>query len=97
LKQSLETEEGKYKIQIANSLQKHPKGRIYSLVYEFIRIQLTDSKLQFDTGDDTDLCIYLAGIYFGFGVLLSQNLKDTGRIDDGFWETKWNCISDTPI
>jgi Tfp pilus assembly protein PilF len=92
----LETEDGKYKIQIANSLQKHPKRLIYSLVYEFIRIKLTDNKLQFDTGDDTDLFIYLAGIYFGFGVLLSQNLKDTGRIDDGFWETKWNYISEMP-
>jgi tetratricopeptide (TPR) repeat protein len=38
----------------------------------------------------------LAGIYFGFGVLLSQSLKDTGRIDDGFWETKWNYISEMP-
>jgi len=92
----LELEEGKYKIHIANSLQKHPKRLIYSLVYEFIRIKLTDNKLQFDTGEDTDLFIYLAGIYFGFGVLLSQNLKDTGRVDDGFWETKWNYISEMP-
>ena len=46
--------------------------------------------------DDTDLFLYLAGIYFGFGVLLSQNLKYTGRIDDGFWETKWNYISEMP-
>lgn len=92
----LEVEEGKYKIHIANSLQKHPKRLIYSLVYEFIRIKLTDNKLQFDTGEDTDLFIYLAGIYFGFGVLLSQNLKDTGRVDDGFLETKWNYISEMP-
>src|SRR5690606_21738974 len=73
-----------------------PKRLIHSLVYEFIRIKLTDNKLQFDTGDDTDLFIYLAGIYFGFGVLLSQNLKDTGRVDDGFWETRWNYISEIP-
>jgi tetratricopeptide (TPR) repeat protein len=92
----LEIEEGKYRIHIANSLHKHPKRLIYSLVYEFIRIKLTDNKLQYDTGDDTDLFIYLAGIYFGFGVLLSQSLKDTGRIDDGFWETKWNYISEMP-
>lgn len=92
----LEVEEGNYKIHIANSLQKHPKRLVYSLVYEFIRIKLTDNKLQFNTGDDTDLFIYLAGIYFGFGVLLSQNLKDTGRVDDGFWETKWNYISEMP-
>jgi tetratricopeptide (TPR) repeat protein len=92
----LEIEEGKFKIHIANSLQKHSKRLFYSLVYEFIRIKLTDNKLQFDTGDDTDLFIYLAGIYFGFGVLLSQNLQDTGRVDDGFWETKWNYISEMP-
>lgn len=92
----LEIVEGKYVVQIANSLQKHPKRLIYSLVYEFIKIKLSDNKLQFDTGDDTDLFIYLAGIYFGFGVLLSQNLKDTGRMDDGFWETKWNYISEMP-
>jgi len=92
----LEIEEGKYKIHIANSLQKHPKRLIYNLVYEFIRIKLTENKLQYDTGNDTDLFIYLAGIYFGFGVLLSQNLKDTGRVDDGFWETKWNYISEMP-
>lgn len=92
----LEVDEAKYKIHIANSLQKHPKRLIYSLVYEFIRIKLIDNKLQFDTGDDTELFIYLAGIYFGFGVLLSQNLKDTGRVDDGFWETKWNYISEMP-
>ncbi len=92
----LEVDEAKYKIHIANSLQKHPKRLIYSLVYEFIRIKLIDNKLQFDTCDDTELFIYLAGIYFGFGVLLSQNLKDTGRVDDGFWETKWNYISEMP-
>lgn len=92
----LEIQDGKYKIHIANSLQKHPNRLIYSLFYEFLRIKITDNKLQFDTGDDTDLFIYLAGIYFGFGVLLSHNLKDTGRIDDGFWETKWNYISEMP-
>lgn len=91
-----ETVEEKYKIYIANNLHKHPKRLIYSLVYELIRIKLTDNKLQFDSGDDTDLFIYLAGIFFGFGVLLSQNLKDTARVEDGFWETKWNYISDMP-
>jgi len=88
--------DGCFKIIIANNLQKHHKRLIYCLIYEFIRIKLTDNNLQFDTGDDTDLFIYLAGIYFGFGIILSQNLKDTGRVDDGFWETKWNYISDMP-
>jgi tetratricopeptide (TPR) repeat protein len=93
---ALETDKGEYKIHIANSLQKHPKRLVYNLVYEFIRIKLTENKLQFDNGDDTDLFIYLAGIYFGFGVLLSKNLRDTGIVNDGFWETKWNYISEMP-
>jgi tetratricopeptide (TPR) repeat protein len=52
--------------------------------------------LQYDTGDDTSLFIFIAGIYFGFGIPLSQNLTDRGRIDDGFWETKWNYVSEMP-
>lgn len=92
----LKIEEGKYKIYIANSLQNYPKRLIYNLVYEYISIRLTDNKLQFDTGNDTGLFVYLAGIYFGFGILLSQNLKDTGREDDGSWETKWSYISEMP-
>lgn len=92
----LEVEGGKYKIHIANNLQNYPKRLIYSVVYEFIRIKLSEHKLNFDGGDDTDLFIYLAGIYLGYGVLLSQNLYDTGRVDDGFWETKWNYYSDMP-
>lgn len=88
--------DGGYKIYVANSLQKHPKRLIFGLVYECIRIRLTHSNLQFDTGEDTDLFIYIAGIYFGFGVLLAQNLNITGRMNDGFWETKWNYISEMP-
>jgi tetratricopeptide (TPR) repeat protein len=92
----IETIDGTFKLIIANSLQKNPKRLVYNLVYEFIKIKLTDDHLEFDTGDDTDVFIYLAGIYFGFGALLSQGLKDIGRADDGFWETKWCTISDMP-
>ncbi|MDL2308076.1 tetratricopeptide repeat protein [Bacteroidales bacterium OttesenSCG-928-B11] len=92
----VEKEEEGYKIYIANNLHSHPQRLIYNLVYEFIRIKLYEDKLQFDTGNDTDLFLYLAGIYFGFGVLLSQNSDDMGRSDDGFWETKWSYISEMP-
>jgi tetratricopeptide (TPR) repeat protein len=88
--------EGSYRIYIASSLQKNSKRLIYNLVYEFIKIKLTDNKLEFDTGEDTSLFIYLAGIYFGFGFLLAQSLKETGSVNDGFWETKWNYISEMP-
>jgi Tfp pilus assembly protein PilF len=88
---------GAYKIFVANSLQKHPERLIYSLIYEFIRIRLTESELEFDVGgDDTGLFIYLAGIYYGFGVILAQNLLQSGRSGDAMWEIKWNYGSEMP-
>lgn len=92
-----ELRKGAYTIFVANSLQKYPERLIYSLIYEFIRIRLTESELEFDVGgDDTGLFIYLAGIYYGFGVILAQNLLDTGRRSDGMWEIKWNYVSEMP-
>ncbi len=85
-----------YKLHIAKSISKRSNRLIFSLIYEFLKIRLTENKLQFDTGDDTSLFIFIAGIYFGFGVPVSQNLTDSGRIDDGFWETKWNYVSEMP-
>jgi Tfp pilus assembly protein PilF len=92
-----ELKKGEYKIFVANSLQKYPERLVYSLIYEFIRIRLTESELEFDVGgDDTGLFIYLAGIYYGFGVILAQNLLHTGRSSDGMWEIKWNYGSEMP-
>lgn len=88
--------ENNYKIHIAKSISKRPNRLVFSLIYEFIKIRLTENKQQYDTGDDTSLFIYIAGIYFGFGIPLSLNLTDRGRIDDGFWETKWNYVSEMP-
>lgn len=85
-----------YKLHIAKSISKRPNRLLFNLIYEFVKIRLTENKLPFDTGDDTSLFIFIAGIYFGFGVLLSLNLTDRGRVDDGFWETKWNYISEMP-
>ncbi len=91
-----EVNESIYKIHIANIIAKRPNRLVFSLIYEFIKIRLTENKLLFDTGEDTRLFIFIAGIYFGFGVPLSQNLSDRGRVDDGFWETKWNYVSEIP-
>ena len=90
-------QKGDYTIFVANSLQQHPERLIHSLIYEFIRIRLTESDLEFDVGgDDTGLFIYLAGIYYGYGIILAQNLLHQGRSSSGLWEIKWNYISQMP-
>jgi len=92
-----ELKKGEYTIFVANSLHQHPERLIYSLSYEFIRIRLTESEIEFDVGgDDTGLFLYLAGIYYGFGVILAQNLLHTGRSSDGMWEIKWTYLSEMP-
>ena len=92
-----ELKKGQYTIFVANSLSKHPQRLVFSLIYEFIRIRLTESELEFDGGgDDTGLFIYLAGIYYGFGVILGQHLLDAGRASDSLWEIKWKFVSEMP-
>jgi Tfp pilus assembly protein PilF len=91
------TEEHAYKLHLASVLIKYPNRLIYSLIYEFIKIRLTESSLDYATDEDTSLFIYLAGIYFGFGFILGQNLIDSGRSNDGLWETKWSYASEMPV
>lgn len=88
---------GAHTIYVSKSLLNHPDRLLYCLIYELIRIRLTESDIEFDSGgDDTAMFIYLAGIYYGFGVLLAQNLICTGRSNDGHWEIKWNYGSEMP-
>lgn len=92
----LEIADDGYHIHIAKALQKRPKRLIHNLVCEFIKIKLHEDNLEFDTGKDTRQFIFLAGIFFGFGVLLIQNLRESGISNDGTWETKWHYISEIP-
>jgi len=87
---------GNYNIVVAKSLIKHPNRLVFSLIIELIKIHLAENKLNYDTGEDADLFIHLAGIYLGFGIILSENLINIGFVTDGIMETKWNYISDMP-
>ena len=91
-----EIKEDIYIIHIANTIYKRPNRLIFSLIYEFVKIRLIENKLNFDNGEDTSLFIYLASIYLGFGIPLSQNLIEIGRSEEGNWETKWNYVSEMP-
>lgn len=85
----------KYKIFVANSL---PPNRLLSrLIVELVVIKMYESELHFDTDNGMEL-IYFAAFYLGFGLILSQNLFDTGTSYDisSHWETKWNYHSEIP-
>jgi hypothetical protein len=82
---------------IAKSLLSHPGQLLLNLDLNFIRIRLTEYKIQYDTGTDTDLFLYLCGIFNGHGVMLYQNLVDTGVTSDTFWEKRWRFVADMPV
>jgi tetratricopeptide (TPR) repeat protein len=81
--------ENDYTILLAQKIQDHPGRMIYLVVYEFIKIALYEAGLEFDNGEDTLQFVFLAGILFGFGIILSSNLRDVGQFSDGTWETHW--------
>lgn len=88
-----------YKIQIAKNLTQHPGQLILNLALSFIAIKLTEHKVKYDTGDDddADLFLYLAGIFAGYGILLYQNLVDSGISSDAFWQKRWRYVSEMPV
>lgn len=92
----IEVKEDGYTIHIAHSHVKRPTRLVFCLIGEFTKIRLTENKLPFDSGEDSSLFLFIAGIYFGFGIPLSQNLTHMGIDNDGSWETKWNFTSEMP-
>lgn len=86
-----------YELLIAKSILKHTSQLLLLLEHNFIKIRLTESKIEYETDNEDDLFIFLAGIFSGHGVMLYRNLFETGKSSDGFWERKWRYISIMPV
>lgn len=86
-----------YELLIAKSLLKHTGQLLLLLEHSFIKIRLTENKIEYETGNEDDLFIFLAGIFLGHGVILYRNLVETGKSSDGFWEKKWRYVAIMPI
>jgi len=78
-----------YKVIIAKSLLKNPGRLIYCLILECLKIRLDMDRVKYDPEADKGLFVYLVGIYFGFGVILTKNLVDIGTSSDGLWSRRW--------
>ncbi len=81
---------------VAKSLLKQPNRLIFNLVYEIIKIKMQDKGLLRKDRPETYYQIFIVGTFFGFGLILSQNLINIGRKSDSFWETQWNYNSLMP-
>jgi len=92
----MQIDSGKFVIYIANSLQNRPNRLLYNVILEFIKIKLSEYEISYEQRKDIEFFIFLAGIYFGFGVILTQKRIDVGRSSDGFWQTTWKYRSEVP-
>jgi tetratricopeptide (TPR) repeat protein len=89
-------ESGRYSMLLAKDIFNHPTWLIASVCYEISRARLIESKVEYDSGSDTDLFLYLAAVYFGYGVVIAQNLTNIGNRQDILWQRRWAYISDMP-
>ena len=78
---------------IANSLKITQKKIIYNLVIEFIRVKLMTNQLFKDEKNISEHFLYLAGVYFGFGIILFENRYEVGFVRSGFRKTQWHFSS----
>ena len=93
-----ETVEGNnYHIFLAKTLLKHPGRLLLNLIIETIKAKQIENNISFENDKGADLFMYNVGIYWGYGILLYQNLVEQGKSSDGlFWESKWNFASPMP-
>lgn len=86
----------KYQIVINKDILKHPNRFISLFCYEMSKVRLIESKIDFNSGGDSKYFLFLASVYFGYGVIISKNLIDIGISLDSGWESKWFLTTDFP-
>lgn len=64
----------RFDILIAKSVLEEPVLLSSLIAYELVKIKLLEEGLKFSTGPDTFLFLYLATVYFGFGLLISDSI-----------------------
>lgn len=85
--------DNEYCIYVSNSIIQIPNRLIFCLINDFLRIKLSDSKIPHDQNKYSENFLFLAGIYFGFGVILTQKRIEIGKSTTLFWQKEWSFSS----
>lgn len=85
--------DNEYCIYISNSTKEIPNRLIFCLINDFLRIKLLEANIPHDQNKYSENFLFLAGIYWGFGVILTQKRIETGKSSTLFWRKKWNFSS----
>ena len=88
--------ENRHKIFIAKSLLKFSDRLAYVLALEFAHILLVETNINFSGGDDDQLFIFLAAIYFDLGLIVASKATDIGSSNSGLWQQSWSYVAQMP-
>ena len=82
---SLIDEEGQLTIYLAQNLTSDTNRLIYRLVLEFISFHAHLCGAEFEDGDELEYFLHLAAIYYGWGILVAQQLDgpDSNTLNEG--------------
>jgi tetratricopeptide (TPR) repeat protein len=89
-------ESGKYVLAVAKNVFNYPNWLIAASCQQFSKAKLVQRGVKYDKIADANVFLYLAAVYFGFGVIIAQSLIDMGVSTDTMWETKWTHVADIP-
>ena len=92
----IKKEDGEYFIQISRTLCNRTNRLLFCLTNEFCKIKLHENNISTEHRKDEELYLFLAAIYFGFGLILTQRRYEIGKNKDGYWESTWRFVSNMP-
>lgn len=84
-----------YTIYIANDLMQRELILLRRLIVELSKIKLIDKNPEYKNADLT-LFSYIASVFFGFSVLISQALVEIGVQYRAGWQRNWSSKSEVP-
>lgn len=86
-----------YILKISNQIRSNENALIYNLSLRFTEIKLFEGGIVLSNTHTANLFLYLAGIYFGVGILISNNMFFSGGEATGTWQKNWNYKSIMPV
>ncbi|MGP8216820.1 MAG: tetratricopeptide repeat protein [Bacteroidia bacterium] len=85
-----------YILHISNSLQSSEKLFLRRLILELVKVKIFERKPKLYAKFDASNLVYLAAIYFGFGLIISDGLIDIGVQYVAGWQKTWKNKSEVP-
>ncbi|HTA28725.1 MAG TPA: tetratricopeptide repeat protein [Bacteroidia bacterium] len=86
----------RYFIHIGNNLNDHQDILVIKIIIELLKIKIIEKEPQYSIEGISNLFVYVMGIYFGLGYILSTKLYEIGTEVNAGWKRTWKFNSGVP-